>query len=177
MDRLKKEYDVEIEWRGLEIHPETPKEGQTLREMGLDHHYIEMVIENVLTLAKELDLILRAPKLVANSKMALRLCEFARENERFDEYHTEVFRAYWEDGLNIGDMEVLLDIIDRIGLDYNKAKDFLKQKKASEKIDRFLLEARAWGVDSVPTFIIGNIKIEGAQPYELIKKAMNNAIW
>lgn len=177
MDRLRDEFDVEIEWRGLEIHPETPPEGQTLMEMGLDHHYIEMVIENVTALASEINIILKPPKIIANSKMALRLCEYARDNGKFDEYHTEVFKAYWEDGLNIGDMEVLLDIIDRIGLDYKKAKDFLKKPKVSERIDRFILEAKALGVDSVPTFIIGNIKIEGAQPYKLIKKAMNNAIW
>jgi predicted DsbA family dithiol-disulfide isomerase len=177
MDRLEQEFDVEIEWRGLEIHPETPSEGQTLKDMGLDHHYVDMVIENVRSLAAEIALVLNPPKLIANSNKALRLCEFARENGKFDDYHSEVFKAYWEEGLNIGDIEVLLDIIDRIGLDYEMAREFLKRKKASEKIDRFLLEAKAWGVDSVPTFIIGNIKIEGAQPYELIKKAMNNAIW
>jgi predicted DsbA family dithiol-disulfide isomerase len=176
MDRLRREFDVEVEWRGLEIHPETPPEGETLEEMGLNHHYIEMVIDNVNRLAAEIDLILKPPKKISNSKMALWLCEFAKENGRFNEYHSEIFRAYWEDGEDIGDIDILLDIIDKIGLNYIKAKDFIKRKGGSEKIDEFLLEAKAWGINSVPTFIIGNIKIEGAQPYELFKRALENYI-
>ena len=175
IERLQKEFDVDVEWRGLEIHPETPPEGQTLEEMGLNPNYIDMVIENVNRLAAEVGLILKPPPKISNSKMALLLCEYARDKGKFDEYHTEIFKAYWEDGLDIGDIEVLLDIIDKIGLDYKKAKFFIIRKRGSEKVDEFLLEAKAWGIDSVPTFIIGNIKIEGAQPYELFKRALENS--
>jgi predicted DsbA family dithiol-disulfide isomerase len=175
IDRLQEEFDVDVEWRGLEIHPETPQEGQTLEEMGLNPHYIDMVIENVNKLAEEINLILKSPSKISNSKMALQLCEYAKDNGRFNKYHEEVFRAYWEDGDDIGDIEVLCDIIEKIGLDSEKAREFLKKKKGSETLDRFLLEAKAWGIDSVPTFIIGEIKIEGAQPYELIKKALKHA--
>jgi predicted DsbA family dithiol-disulfide isomerase len=174
IERLQEEFDIEVEWRGLQIHPETPLEGQTLQEMGLNHHYIEMVIEHVNRLAAEIDLLLKPPPKISNSKWALLLCEFAKEHGKFEEYHSEIFKAYWEDGQDIGDSEVLFDIIDRIGLDYKKAQEFIKRKKGSEKMDEFLLEAKAWEINSVPTFIIGNIKIEGAQPYELFKKAMEN---
>lgn len=174
IDRLQKEFDVEVEWRGLEIHPETPPEGQTLEEMGLNPNYIDMVIENVNKLASEIGLNLRPPSRISNSKIALQLCEYTKENKRFNEYHIEVFKSYWEDGLDIGDIEVLLDIIDKIDLDCQSAKDFIKGNRGSEKVDEFLLEAKAWGIDSVPTFIIGNVKIEGAQPYELLKKAVEN---
>lgn len=173
IDRLQEEFDVEVEWRPLEIHPETPLGGVTLGELGLDSHYLEMIIENVNRLASEIGLNLVQPKKIPNSKLALMLCEFARENGKFDEYHSEVFKAYWEDQMDIGDSDTLFDIIDGIGLDPEKAEKFLKKKEiVQEKIERYLLEAKAWGIDSVPTFIIGKIKIEGVQPYELMKKAV-----
>jgi predicted DsbA family dithiol-disulfide isomerase len=175
VNRLQNEFDVDVEWRGLEIHPETPKEGQTLEDMGLNPHYIDMVIENVNKLAAEINLNLKSPSKISNSKSALQLCEFAKKNGKFDEYHKEVFKSYWEDGEDIGDIEVLCSIINKIGLNPSIAKQFLEKEKGSEEVDRFLLEAKAWGIDSVPTFIIGNIKIEGAQPYELFIKALKHA--
>lgn len=177
VDKLQEEFDVEVEWRPLEIHPETPSGGVTLEELGLDPHYMDMIIENVIRLASEIGLNLVQPKKIPNSKLALMLCEFAKENGKFNEYHNIVFRAYWEDQMDIGDPDTLFDIIDGLGLDPEKAEKFLKNGIVQEKIERYLLEAKAWGIDSVPTFIIGNIKIEGAQPYDLMKKAIRNAKW
>ena len=175
MDRLQRELDVDVEWRGLEIHPETPPEGQTLEEMGINPHYIDMVRENVNRMAEELDLLIKPPPKVSNSKMALLLCEYVREKDKFTEYHTEIFKAYWQDGKDIGSLDVLLDIIEKLGLDPENARGFLENEDASEKMAEFLLEARAFGIDGVPTFIIGSIVIEGAQPYEVIKKAVEQA--
>jgi predicted DsbA family dithiol-disulfide isomerase len=172
MERLKEELDVEIEWRGLEIHPETPTEGQTLEEMGLNPHYIEMVIENVNKLAAEIDLELKIPIKISNSKRALMLAEYAKENGKFCEYHHEVFKAYWQDQKDIGNIDALSDIMDQIGLDSNEAQEYLEEEKAKEKIKKLLLEARSLGIDGVPTFVISTIIIEGAQPYEVIKKAV-----
>jgi predicted DsbA family dithiol-disulfide isomerase len=175
MDRLQRELDVDVEWRGLEIHPETPPEGQTLEKMGINPHYIDMVRENVFRMARELDLMFKPPPKVSNSKMALLLCEYVKENGKFDDYHTEVFKAYWQDGKDIGNLDILLDIIQKLGLDPKDARKFLKNEKASEKMAEFLLEARAYGIDGVPTFVIGRIVIEGAQPYEVVKKAVEQA--
>jgi predicted DsbA family dithiol-disulfide isomerase len=172
MDRLKEELDVEIEWRGLEIHPETPTEGQTLEEMGLNPHYIEMVIENVNKLAKEIEIELKTPPKISNSKRALVLAEYAKEKDKFYEYHCEVFKAYWQDQKDIGNIDVLSDIVDQIGLDSKEAKQYVEDERAKDRIKRFLKEARSLGIDGVPTFVFGKIIIEGAQPYEVIKETI-----
>ncbi|MEE9152328.1 MAG: DsbA family oxidoreductase [Thermoplasmata archaeon] len=176
IDRIKKEFGVEVEWRGLEIHPETPKEGQTLEDMGVNPHYVEMVREHVKRLAKEENLDLKPHTRISNSKMALQLAEFAKENEKFDEYHDEVFKAYWMDVRDIGNPDILFDIIQKIGLDPNEARNFLEGGKAAQKMGEFLSEAKALGIDGVPTFLIGSKIVEGAQPYEVIKRAVNQRI-
>ncbi len=176
IDRIKKEFGVEVEWRGLEIHPETPKEGQTLEDMGVNPHYVEMVREHVKRLAKEENLDLKPHTRISNSKMALQLAEFAKENEKFDEYHDEVFKAYWMDVRDIGNPDILFDIIQKIGLDPNEARNFLEGGKAAQKMGEFLSEAKALGIDGVPTFLIGSKIVEGAQPYEVIKRAVNQGI-
>lgn len=172
IDRLQEEFNVEVEWRGLEIHPETPKEGQTLKEMGINPHYIEMVRENIHKMAKELNLDLIPPPKVSNSKMALHLAEFVKEKGRFHDYHKEVFKAYWQDEKDIGNPDILFNIIEKIGLEAKDAKKYIEEERGKQKMVEYLKEARKNGIDGVPTFIIGFEIVEGAQPYEVFKRIM-----
>src|SRR3954454_3925709 len=54
---------------------------------------------------------------VPNSRRALALAEYAREEGRFEEVHRALFRAYWAEGLDIGSDEVLLGVAADAGLD------------------------------------------------------------
>ena len=45
---------------------------------------------------------MKAPDVLANSRLALQAAEFARENGRGDTFDERVFRAYFSEGLNIG---------------------------------------------------------------------------
>lgn len=176
MDRLEEELDTEVEWRGLEIHPETKPEGQTLEEIGINPDYIAMVIENVNKLAAEIGLKLRLPPKISNSKKALVLAEYAKEKGKFNEYNYEVFKAYWQDQKDIGSIDILTNILDKIGLDPKGARSYLKKERGKKRIKMFYFEAQSLGIDGVPTFVIGGQIIEGAQPYDIIKNMVEKEI-
>ena len=178
IDRLQKEFDIDAEWRGFEIHPETPKEGIRLEDIsiGMDQGYLETLMRNVEKLAKEVNLELRLPSRLSNSKMALEIAEFTKNEERFREYHDEVFKAYWLEERDIGKSGVLFNIVEKIGLDVSDLKEYLKSGIASKKIAEYLREIRSYGISGVPTFFIGYDIFTGVQPYEVLRKAVEDAL-
>ena len=64
--------------------------------------------------------------------------------------------------------------MERIGLDTNELDNYLITDEADKMLERHKKEAREDRIDAVPTFIIGDKKIIGAQPYSVIKEALEN---
>lgn len=176
IDRLKQEFDIDVEWKGFEIHPETPKSGITLEEMGMDPKQLVVLMRSVEKLAKEVNLVLKAPSRLSNSRMALEIAEYAKKKNKFDEYHGRVFRAYWLEGLDIGSPSVIFDIVKEIGLDADDLKDYLDHGVAERKIKEYLEEIRSYGINGVPTFFIGDDIFVGVQSYEVLKKSVEDAL-
>jgi predicted DsbA family dithiol-disulfide isomerase len=135
-----------------------------------------MIMKSVERLAGEANLELKMPPRLSNSKLALEIAEYAKEKGKFEEFHNEVFRAYWLEGKDIGDPESLFTITKEISLDTNDLKKYLSDGKAHEKIEKYLGEIRDHGLSGVPTFIIGDKIIVGAQPYEVLKEAVENVL-
>jgi predicted DsbA family dithiol-disulfide isomerase len=175
IDKLKQEFDVNVEWRGFELHPETPPEGQTLKDMGLNPYYIANVRENVKRLGKDANLEMKSPAKISNSRAALEIAEYAKEKGKFDEYNDKVFRAYWLEERDIGNLEVLFEIAEKIGLDKNEIKEYLDSGVAAEKMAHYQEDARRFGINSVPTFLIGESKVVGAHPYEVLRKVLEES--
>jgi len=175
-ERLEKEFDIDVEWKGFEIHPETPKEGSTLEDMGIDKGYIEVAIASVKSLADDAGLTIKFPSRISNSRLALEISEFAKKKGRFNEFHGAVFKAYWQEGRDIGDKEFLFDIAEKAGLNLEELRGYLERGEARGKLREYLGEVRRYGITGVPTFMIGGKMVVGAQPYEVLEKAVGEAI-
>ncbi|NIP49262.1 MAG: dithiol-disulfide isomerase, partial [Gammaproteobacteria bacterium] len=50
-----------------------------------------------------------------NSRLAQELGKWAEQMEKGDAFHDAVFKAYFADGLNIADANILADIANSIG--------------------------------------------------------------
>jgi predicted DsbA family dithiol-disulfide isomerase len=98
---------------------------------------------------------------------AHRLIRFAERVGRQDEIVEAVFRAYFIDGLNIGDREVLISLAAALGIDEPQVRAYLVSDEAEAEVraeDEF---ARKIGIHGVPCFIIDRkYAISGAQPPE-----------
>ncbi len=168
-DRLEKNFGVEVEWKGLEIHPETPPGGGDLASLGFDDQRVAALRSRVLEMGQEAGLKLEFGSRISNSRLALQVAEFAKEKGRFKEYHDAVFRAYWQEGKDIGDREQLLPLAAQAGLDIQELKSYLESDRAATSLQQYLEEAMKYGISGVPTFIIGNKMVVGAQPYEVLE--------
>jgi predicted DsbA family dithiol-disulfide isomerase len=115
---------------------------------------------------------MKRPDFIACSRPAMEAAEYAKEQKKFDQFHLAVFKAYWEEGKNIGLTSTLRNIAEECGLDGNELERCLVEKRYAARIDEQNEEARALGVTGIPAYIIGDHLIEGAQPYELFQEAV-----
>ena len=114
VEQLKEKFDLEVEWRPFEIHPETPKEGTELSSLPFPKEYLEMMKANIKKLADDVGVTFKLSDKLPNSRMALFLSEFARKKGKFNEFHKLVFDSYWKDGKDIGDQELLLGLAESL---------------------------------------------------------------
>ncbi len=169
---MKKDYPVEVEWRPFELRPGTPPEGAPLPE-----HYrqTEGLSEAVQRMADDAGLAMKRPSLISNSRPALEAAEFAKDHGRFDEYHLGLFKAYWEEGKDIGSSQVLQEVAVAAGLDGDKLMASLEAGQYVESVTDQVEEAQAMGISAIPAFIVGRYYFMGAQPYEIFQRVMAQA--
>jgi predicted DsbA family dithiol-disulfide isomerase len=176
VDRLEKEFGVDVEWKGFEIHPETPAGGSDLASLGFDEATATAMRSRVLELSDEAGLELNLPSRISNSRLALQIAEFAKEKGKFKEYHEAVFGAYWQEAKDIGHREQLFSLAAQAGLDLEELEAYLESGKAAAKLNQHLQEVREYGISGVPTFVIGDKMVVGAQPYEVLKKVLSEEL-
>jgi len=176
IERLKEEYNLDVEWRPFEIHPETPKDGALIEDLPFPKGYIETAFTNVKRLADEDGLTLKFSEKLPNSRLALYISEFARKKGKFLQFHKLVLKAYWLEGKDIGDKSLLLDLAESIGLNKKEIENYLNTDEPFKAVQKSLKELRRYGINGVPSFIIENRLIFGAQPYEIFKKVINNIL-
>jgi len=173
IDRLKQEFSITEQWLPMEIHPETPPEGALLSE-HLPHIDWDDLYRHLRASGKEFGIIFGEVRLLPNSRQALELAEYAREQGLHDKIHEVLFRAYFTDLRDIGDRQVLLDIACRVGLAPEKAQEALDAGRYRERLDRVQREARLREITGVPTFIINDkVIIVGAQPLDVFRKMLS----
>ncbi|MEL7153114.1 MAG: DsbA family protein, partial [Pseudomonadota bacterium] len=84
-----------------------------------------------------------------------------------------LFKAYFVEARDIGDIDVLSDIADDIGMDAAVVRRLLQSDSDIEEIKARDAHSRKMGIDSVPTFIVGGRHaVPGAQPPELWAKVI-----
>jgi len=168
------DHPFSIEWHPFQLNPDMPKGGMDRREYletkfgGRDNAVKTYAqIEKAAT-AVGLSLDFGAIKRTPNSLDAHRLIHWAMLEGRQTAAVSRLFKAYFEEGKDIGDHAVLLDIAEGIGLDRAMTERLLDGDADAADISARDAHARQRGVTGVPTFIIANQHVApGAQPVEL----------
>jgi predicted DsbA family dithiol-disulfide isomerase len=103
-----------------------------------------------------------------NSRLAQELAKWADSQPGFESIHGALYRAYFVDGRNIGDPEVLIDIAQSVGLPAEGAREMLTNRAFKKAVDADWEQARRSGITGVPSFVAGQYKVVGAQPYTVL---------
>ena len=176
--QLRANYDVRIKLVHFPLHPETPADGRTLAEMfGVGDDEIAAKNARMQGLMQTEGLPFKDRTHTYNSRLAQEVGKWAETQPGGDAIHDKFFEAYFVDQRNIGDVEVILDIVAKAGLDVDAARGVLEQRTFKDAIDEDWAKSRQYGVTGVPTFVgagpDGQLHgLVGAQPYEGLEQLM-----
>jgi predicted DsbA family dithiol-disulfide isomerase len=168
-----------VEWHPFQLNPEMPSDGMDRRtylenKFGGKDRAIQAylpVVEHAKIAGLDIDLesITRTP----NTLDAHRLIHWAGIEGRQTPIVSALFRAYFKDGRDIGNHEVLADIADTVGMDASLVQRLLKTDEDAQNIRERDAHARNMGVNSVPTFIVASQHaVPGAQSTDLWRKVI-----
>ncbi|MGO1560389.1 2-hydroxychromene-2-carboxylate isomerase/DsbA-like thioredoxin domain [Actinomycetales bacterium JB111] len=111
--------------------------------------------------------------IATSTRSAHRLSHFAALHGRQHEMVIRLFKAYFTDGLFLGDHEVLADLAAEVGLDRAEALAALESGAFEEEVDADLRQAQEIGIRGVPFFVFdGRFAVSGAQPVEGFTQAL-----
>ena len=119
---------------------------------------------------------MRRSELIPNTLYVLEASEYAKEQQCFDDFHRAVYRAYWEDKKNLGDLEVLGEIAQGSRLNWPDLRDRLESGYYSDIVMSQYQEALGLGIRGIPAFLIGSFLFAGAQNYEVFQTVMERAM-
>ena len=162
--------NVEIIWRAFELRPEPVPQIEPQGE------YLQRVwSSSVHPLAEQLGVTMRLPPVKPRSRRAHEAAHWARAQGRFDDYHAQIFRAYFERGEDIGDVDILAVLAVEIGLDGESLRQALSTHEFLESVLADEHDATVIGVRGVPAFIANRkAALSGVQPVENLKRLVES---
>lgn len=111
-----------------------------------------------------------------DSRPALVGAKFAEAQGAGDSYHRAVFKAYWQQAHDIGDLQVLADLAAQVGLDRDGFLHALTNSIYDQQVTADVQQAAAYGLSGVPAVVINQrYLVMGAQPYPVLEDAVRQA--
>lgn len=158
------------------LHPETPQEGRSLEELFAGRNVdMEAMYTRMKGLMDEEGLPYGQRSHTYNSRLAQELGKWADTQTGGEVIHDALYRAYFVDAVNVGDVDALLTIAGDVGLDVYAAREVLQSRSFSDAVDADWDLSRRYGVTGVPTFVAAQKAVVGAQPYEVLENLLQEA--
>ncbi|MEW2329349.1 DsbA family oxidoreductase [Micromonospora chersina] len=171
--------EVTVRFRPFQLDPTPVTEPKPLIEAlgakfgGRDK--AEGMAAHVTQVAKGAGIDMRFDRAVAaNTFEAHRLVRFATERGRAAELVERLYRAHFQDGIDIGSTDALVKLAGEVGLDEAEAREYLESNLGRREVAADLSAAHQLGVSSVPTFVLaGKYAVTGAQEPETLLAALH----
>jgi predicted DsbA family dithiol-disulfide isomerase len=158
---MKERFDATVEWLPFDLHPEYPPEGVPRDP--------ERAARGAAIFASH-DLVYNPPPVSPRSLDAQRLGELARAQGLYLPYFERTMDAYWAEGRNIGDHDVLRSLATAVGLE--DADEVLASDEYADDVRRSTTNAHAIGINGIPAFLLDRrLLVLGAHPRETFERA------
>lgn len=173
--------DVTVNWRPYQLDPTIPKEGVDRQAYMLGKfgsiEKIEQGHRRIGAIGAELGIAFDfdAIKMAANTLDAHRLIRWAGVSgaEMQGRLVRSLFSANFEQGRNIGDPEVLVELAAATGMDGAVVATLLSSQSDVDAVQEEIATAARMGVTGVPCFLIdGRYALMGAQDPETLAEAI-----
>lgn len=185
LEEFKVKEDLEIVWRSFQLDPNAKDFTDIDMVSGLAKKYnmsiekAQEMIDQMNNMAKEVGLNYNFKDMIeTNTMKAHRLATYAKEFDLMGEMNERLLKAHFIDGINIGDIEVLGNLAEEVGLNKEDVINMLNSDKFIKEVEMDRYEAQQLEINSVPFFVFDNkYGVQGAQPTEafidVLKKAFD----
>ena len=172
--------EADIRFRPFELNPDMPPEGQDIAEhvamkYGATPEQSAASREAIKARAAEVGFVIasRPNGRIYNTYDAHRLLHWAEIQGGQYALKRALFEAYFTQGRNPGDHEVLADAAGQAGLDVDAAREVLTSGRYAEEVRADEAHWREEGIHAVPAVIIDDrYMISGGQPADAFERAL-----
>ena len=152
----------------FQLNPDMPAEGIS-RDKYLEikfggKDFAAPMYENMKLKAKESGMNFKLDKIekTPNTVLSHLLINLSEQFNLQNEIKEKIYQSYFIDGLDIGDISILINIAKQNNISENVFKDFINEKNI-ENVNSKILVAKEKEINGVPFFEIGKDFISGAQ--------------
>jgi predicted DsbA family dithiol-disulfide isomerase len=176
VEKLRQAYDVDIQTVHFPLHPETPADGQSLEQLfaGRDVD-LDAMYQNMKARMDKEGLPYGKRTHTYNSRLAQELGKWADTHDGGDAIHMKLYKAYFVEGRNIGDPDILVEIAESVCLSGAAAREVIETRSFETAVDADWEKSRQYGITSVPTYVADAKGVVGAQPYGVLERLLDAA--
>jgi len=175
--------DVEVVWHSFQLDPAAPAiaEGRTVEKLATKYG---MTLEQAVAAQESLAANAATVGLQfnwqetksGNTFDAHRLIHFAATQGRADAMKERLLRAFFTEGEQVGDRDVLVRLAAEVGLDAGEVQAVLSSGRHGDDVQADIAQAQAYGIRGVPFFVLDEkYGISGAQPTSVFSQALEQA--
>lgn len=181
--QLNPSVNIQRVWYPFELNPDMP-------EMGMERkiyrsqkfgswEYSQQLDAKTILATQEDDINFRYDlmEFTPNTHKAHRLVWFASQQGKATQMAERIFTAYFTEGQNISNAEILTNLAADIGIDRDVAVEFIQSDAGTSQVRELEQKAVSRGIRGVPSIRIGNEILSGAQPVEVFLSTLQKAVY
>jgi predicted DsbA family dithiol-disulfide isomerase len=176
--------NVEIIWRSFQLDPDFPEQkaipsSRYLAERkGYPMEQINQIQKHLADRSLQYGIDFQFDKSLSfNTLKAHQLLHWSQQFGVSDSLKEVFFKAYFTDGLDLSDEDVLTELVTKVGLKAEDAKKIIASQHYFDEIESDFYQARQLGVRGVPFFLINNrTSISGAQEDSIFEHILQTEI-
>ena len=176
VEKLKGEYNLDVEWRPFYLYFDTPPEGRELPE-HVQQARASGSEERLKQMAGQYGMGFQSTERIYNTRLAHEATEYAREHGKANAFHRALFRRVYDEGEDPSQWDSLRATAEEVGLEADEMQAQVESEKYTEIVEDQVKTAYQIGVTGVPTYVINDrYAIVGAQPYEVFQNALGQIL-
>ena len=183
IEKLPFKSEIKVDWKSYQLNPEYHNtNNETVyeylsRSKGVSIEQAKQMTKQVVDMADNAGLTIDFDKNIpANTFNAHRLIHLAAKHNLQDFAEEKLFETHFVQSRNIGEISVLVDLAEEIGLDKLEAEQVLASDQFAEAVRYDIYESQNLGIHGVPYFVMDRkYGVSGAQPVQAFTDALTQS--
>ncbi len=162
-------------WRAHPLNPDVPEGGIPLKEIiKAPPDKVRKMEEKLKRVASEENLSFCGPERIYNTRLAQELGAWAVAEQRGDEFHHAVYKAYFGEGKNISDPKVLCGLAESVGLPPEGAMRCMEGRLFSAIVDADWRLSKRRNIVVIPTYLLNESRLVGVQSHRRLVRFLES---